>query len=203
MNIKELRQHIERKKGQAEQIQSALSITKTRIKHIQKEVTSSEKAQLIIQTVAKQTQEKLQFHISNIVSLALVTIFDEPYEFKVNFVTKRNKTECELLFERNGKTINPLLASGGGVVDVTSFALRISLWTLQNPKSRNVFLLDEPFKCLSSNLLPKIKTLLEELKNRLNIQFIIVTHSKELFEIADRKFDVSIKKGISKIEVGV
>lgn len=132
-------------------------------------------------------------------TMALETIFDDPYEFKIEFVVKRNKTECELIFEKNGVTCHPLSASGGGVIDTASFALRIALWTLQTPRSRNTIILDEPFKFLSKDLLPRASDLLKELSEKLNLQFIIVTHLDELTECADKTFEVKIKKGISKL----
>ena len=199
MNLKEIRTHIERKRGQKEEVKNRLYDLSQQKDSLAKEINYSEKAQIIIQRVAKETQQGLEYHISDIVSLALTTIFDKPYKFKIEFVLKRNKTECELLFEREGELINPLSASGGGVIDVASFALRIALWTLQAPKSRNTIILDEPFKYLSSDLLPRACVLLKELSQKLNLQMIIVTHLDDLTETADKVFQVSIKKGISKV----
>lgn len=199
MNLKEIRTSIEQSKGKRQEIEYRQIDLLEKVKTTEREINFSEKAQAIIQKVAKDTQSQLEFHISDIVTMALDTIFDEPYKFKVGFVLKRNKTECELSFERDGELIDPLSASGGGVIDVASFALRIALWTLQAPKSRNTIILDEPFKFLSKDLLPRASELLIELSNKLNLQFIVVTHLDELTDCADKIFQVSIKKGVSKI----
>jgi DNA repair exonuclease SbcCD ATPase subunit len=199
MSLKEIRSTIEQKKGQRDLIESTIESLQENTTSLKKEIKRSEKAQAIIQKVAQDTQSQLEYHISDIVTMALDTIFDEPYKFKVNFVLKRNKTECELMFERDGEEIDPLPSSGGGVIDVASFALRIALWTLQNPKSRNTIILDEPFKFLSKDLLPRACELLQELRSKLNLQFIIVTHLDELAECADKTFEVRIKKGVSKV----
>ena len=199
MNLKEIRTTIEQSKGKAIEIKNRLYDLSQQKDSLTKEINYSEKAQSIIQLVAQQTQKELEYHISDIVSLALETIFDDPYKFKIEFVLKRNKTECELLFEREGELINPLSASGGGVIDVASFALRIALWTLQAPKSRNTIIMDESFKFVSKNLLPRVGELLQELSKKLNLQFILVTHLDELTECADKVFQVTIKKGISQI----
>jgi len=203
MNLKEIRSTIERKKGQKEEIDSNIFKLKESSLYLTKEIRHSEKAQAIIQNVAKKTQAQLEFHISDIVSMALDTIFDNPYKFKIEFVLKRNKTECELLFEKDREKINPLSASGGGVVDIASFALRIALWTLQRPQSRNTIILDESFKFVSKDLLPRVGLLLRKLSQKLNLQIILVTHLSELIEEADKVFQVSTdKKGISKINNG-
>lgn len=198
--LKEIRISLEQKKGQKQQIISDKENMKSAISALEKEIRYSEKACLIIQTVAKQTQQELEYHISDIVSMALDTIFDKPYKFRINFVIKRNKTECELMFERGGEEFDPMEDSGGGVVDIAAFALRISLWTLQQPRSRNSIILDEPFRFVSKNLIPRAALLLKELSRKLNLQFIIITHINELTEEADRVFQVSLKKGISRIK---
>ena len=199
MNLKEIRTQIERSKGQREEVENRIDELQSTINTVEKESVFSEKAQAIIQKVAQETQQQLEYHISDIVSLALDTIFEDPYQFTVEFVVRRNKTECELVFKRDGERISPLSASGGGVVDVASFALRIALWTLQNPKSRNTLILDEPFKFLSKDLLPRACDLLQELRDRLSLQFIIVTHLDELALCADKTFEVRLKKGVSVI----
>jgi len=197
--IKELRSKIDQEKGKRDEVHRTLLELDASRSTLKKSLRRSEDAQAIIQKVAQDTQSQLEIHISDIVSLAMETIFDDPYEFKIEFVVKRNKTECELIFEKDGNRIHPLSASGGGVIDTASFALRIALWTLQNPKSRNTIILDEPFKFLSKDLLPRACDLLQELRKKLNLQFIIVTHLDELAECADKTFEVRIKKGISKI----
>jgi len=197
--IRNFRSHIDQKKGQFKEVQNNLSSAILSRKTLTRAIKHSERAQVIIQKVAKDTQSQLEIHISDIVSTALETIFDNPYKFKIEFVIKRNKTECELVFEKDGETINPLNGTGGGVVDTASFALRIALWTLQTPKSRNTIILDEPFKWLSKDLIPRASLLLKELSQKLNIQFIIVTHIEGLTEEADKVFNVKLKEGISHV----
>ena len=199
LKIKEIRTIVEQKKGQRDLVTTNISSLIDKSSLLKKEIKYSEKAQALIQAVAKETQAQLEYHISDIVTLALDTIFDKPYKFKVEFTTRRNKTECDLLFERNGKYIKPMGGAGGGVIDTASFALRIALWTLKTPKSRSTIILDEPFKHLHKSLLPRACDLLQELRNKLNLQFIIVTHLDELAECADKPFEVRLKKNVSKV----
>lgn len=196
--IAELKRFVDNQKGRLEQIQEDIKQTRAQVKVSKKSLREYEKAQVIIQTVAKNTQQELEYHISDLVSSALDSIFKEPYTFKVKFVIKRGKTECELLFEKNGEEFSPLLSSGGGVIDVASFALRIALWTLQTPRTRNVIMLDEPFRFLSKDLIPKASLLLKELSKKLKVQFIVITHIEGLTEEADKIFKVENKKGVSK-----
>lgn len=59
------------------------------------------------QAVAKQTQSTLEYNISSIVTAALEAVFPDPYEFVVEFETRRNKTECMFWFVKNGARMNP------------------------------------------------------------------------------------------------
>jgi len=192
MNTKSVRYKIERAKGQKEALEKRVKALEMQTGNLSKEIVYSEKAQVIIQTIAQQTQSRLEYHISEIVTLALQAIFNDPYSFGISFVEKRGKTECEFYLERNGEKIDPMLASGGGVVDVISFALRVTLWSLTSPKADNVLVFDEPFRFLSRDLHSKASEMVKEISSKLEIQIIMVTHSEELAKGA-RIFE--IKKG--------
>lgn len=199
-SIADLRNHIERQKGKRDQISQSLSDLKQSLLEKKKELRRHEQAREIVKVVGLATQQQLQFHISNITSLALEAVFDNPYELVAEFVQRRNKTECDLYFQRDkDNQIDPLSASGGGAVDVASFALRIASWSMQRPKSRAVLILDEPFRYLSTDLLSRASLMLQEVSQKLGLQIIMVTHSEELMEEADKVFKVSMKKNISMI----
>lgn len=158
-----------------------------------------EKAREIIREAGLKTQELLSYHISEITSLALESVFDDPYSLQVEFVHKRNKTECDLYFVRDGFRVDPMTESGGGAVDIASFALRIASWSMMNPKLRNTIILDEPLKNLSKDLQEKGSLMIKEVSKKLGIQFIIITHEEMLTMYADRIFEVKkVKKGKKK-----
>lgn len=138
-----------------------------------------QEALLIAQEVAQQTQEELEFQVSALVTNALASVFPDPYEFRVSFEIKRGKTEAVLFFERDGEEIDPLTASGGGVVDIAAFALRLSAFLIANVKPPPVIVLDEPFRFVSAEYRPAVAELLDEMATKLGIQFIMVTHFEE------------------------
>ena len=201
MQLINLRQNWERKQGQKDLLQTQIKSTKAKTSNLKKELLYSEQAQAIIQQVAKETQEKLQYHISELCSLALSAVFDDPYKLELEFVIRRGKTEADIYFVKDEEKIDPISASGGGVIDIASFALRVALWSLAKPRSRNTLILDEPFKYLSRELQPKASLLLKELSNKLNLQIIMVSHSSDLIEGANRVFECRIKNGVSKTEI--
>ena len=152
----------------------------------------------LFQKAAQDTQQKLEFHISNLVSTALAAVFDDPYTFQLEFVQKRNKTEAELWFVRNGEKMKPIDASGGGAVDVASFALRIAFWSLTK-KTRPLIILDEPFKHLSADLQNRASDMLKMLSENLGLQIILVSHIDQLISNADKEFKVSLNRGRSEV----
>ena len=137
-------------------------------------------AQDITQHVAQQIQQQAHNQIAGAVSRCLEAVFDEPYVFRIHFERKRDRTEVRLVFERDGLEVSPMTASGGGVVDVAAFALHLSCLVLAKPQPRNVLILDEPFKYVSAEYLPRVRVLLETLSEEMGIQIIMVTHIKEL-----------------------
>jgi len=178
-------------KGKVDHIRSGIQEKKKRLRKLTDDLKVLEQANEIIKEVGLKTQEQLEYHISDITSLALESVFeDEAYKLIAKFTQRRNKTECDLLFEKDGEEVDPLNASGGGAVDVAAFALRIALWSMMNPKTRATIVLDEPLRFLSVDLQDKASQMIKELSEKLGIQFIIITHEDTLTQYADRVFTV-------------
>jgi len=198
--IQDLRNALERKKGKRDQIEISIETLSEKISETSRDLRRHEEARIILQTVGLETQKQLQYHISDITSLALEAVFPDPYELVAEFVERRNKTECDLYFTRRNSRTDPMDASGGGAVDIAAFALRIASWSMKNPKRRNVIILDEPMKNLSQDLQERGSQMIKELSTKLGLQFIIVTHEETLTEHADKVFHVrQSKKGISYV----
>ena len=107
-------------------------------------------------------------------------VFEESYKFKINFERKRGKTEAVFVFIKDGQELDAASSIGGGVIDLASFALRLSCLILARPQRRRVMILDEPFRFVSRNHRGRLKSMLEILSTELKVQFILVTHDKEL-----------------------
>lgn len=194
-----LKSYIDQKKGMFQSLLLQKAKSKKKIKQLRKEIKASKEAHLIICSVAKETQKQIQYQISSLVTLALKSVFTEPYEFKAEFIMKRNKTECDIFFLKNGKRFDPMTEVGGGVLDVASFALRVSMWALSNV-GNNVLFLDEPFKNInddSRELHRKIAEMAKTVGEKLNLQIIMISMIPELREVANKVILIRRKKGVS------
>jgi len=193
-SVKRWREKLERTKGQKAFVLSEMKRVKKELRTENEAVKNLEKAVEITKFVGLETQKQVQFHISAVVTSALHAVFEEsPYDFKVEFVERRNKTECDLYFTREGYDITPLDASGGGAVDVAALGLRIVSWVMSEPKTRNTIIFDEPLRYLSKDKQERASKMIKELADKLNLQFIIVTHENELTVYNDNVVEIGMQ----------
>lgn len=147
-----------------------------RVEELEGHQRDATEARVLLQQVARLTQRQLEDRINSLVSMAQAAVFpDDPYEFKLEFVERRNKTECDVWFRRGGALVNPMDCSGGGPKDVAAFAARLAFWSLEK-RHRPVVVLDEPFKFLhGAEAQRNVSDLLRTLSERLGMQILVVS----------------------------
>jgi DNA repair exonuclease SbcCD ATPase subunit len=106
-----------------------------------------------------------------------------------------------LKFSKEGEDCNPLDASGGGSVDVASFALRVAFMSMENPPSRKVLILDEPFRFVSPDLQHKCSEMIREISQRMGLQVIMISHAENIIDSADKVFEVVKVGEISEVKI--
>ena len=203
-DINRLKQLFLQSKGMKKQVENNLIQNKTTLDNLNNRIKLLEQAQAFLQKVAQDTQSQLKFQIEDIVNLALETCFPNEYEFQLQFNIARGKTDAELVFlsQKTGRPTDPMNASGGGVVDLTAFALRIASYALEQGVD-NVIILDEPFRFISRDLQARAGEILKSLSTKLGLQIIFVTHVPEFVDISDKVFEVKKDKdGRSMVKVG-
>lgn len=144
-------------------------------------LTDAAAARDLVQRLAVDAQVRAHRQVAAVVTECLRAVFGAAaYEFRVRFERRRGKTEADLVFVRDGQEFDPVGSTGGGVVDVGAFALRLAALILGRPAYRRVLLLDEPMKHLSRDHAPRVRELLERLCADLNMQIVLVTHNPDL-----------------------
>jgi hypothetical protein len=200
--IEQLKARYNKERGEQDMLKKKISEYEDSIKRTQNYLTHVEEARQIVQQVAKITQEQIVVNISSIVCLALSTVFDDPYKFGVEFVTRRNKTECDMFFLRGENRLDDLEdESGGGTVDIAAFGLRCASLVMEEPQKRNVLILDEPFPHLrGEDNQKRTSEMVKRISNDLGIQMIIVGDVN--FSISADKI-IHIKKINDNVKVEV
>lgn len=203
MQISDFKILIQKKKGELEYLMNQKTDLSDTITNMQKKYEYIVQAQKLLQETAKRTQSRLSFHISSFITSALQSIWGEDaYTFTLEFIEKRNKTEVQMLLhtQEGDVSLDSLndIRSGGGVLDIVALALRIALWSLQ-ANHKNVMILDQPLSNLDSTYLPKAGELIQELAEKLQIQFIMINHNPALADIADQTFFVEKHDGVSSV----
>ena len=193
MNIEEVLNKAVVKRQSSKEL---LEKRQTRKQELAEELETVLKSQVLLQSVAEEVQSKLSVKINNIVNLGLETCFPE-YTFELQYVPARGKTEVRFVFKKDNDEVDILNQNGGGLVDLACFTLRIAVYALSS--TDNVIVLDEPFRFVSKSLRPKIAELMETLSEKMNIQFIYVTHIDELSSAADKEFRFRKQNNVSAL----
>jgi len=119
------------------------------------------------------------------VSYALNYIFQSTdYEFYLDFNRRGNLQTLDFNVKTPEKdeALDLLVTSGGGVINIVSFALRLVLMEVCSPRINGMMILDETFANLSAEYQPLASAFLEEIGKRFKRQIIMITHSNEFIE---------------------
>lgn len=177
--VKDLQDKVERIYIDYRVVRHSFHITKSKLKETKQCLKDTIRAQEICQLVAAAIQQKAHEKVSKVVTHCIEAVFEEPYTFRIIFERKRGRTQAKLVFERNGSVVDPVTASGGGVVDVASFALRLACLILTKPPLRRVLVLDEPFRFVSEEYQDRVASMLLQLAKKMKVQIIMVTHNQK------------------------
>ena len=197
MEFLEIEEKLNKLKVKKQSTEELLNSRKQRLEEIKQETETLLKSQSVLQEVAKEVQSKLSVKIDSIVNLALATCFGDEYKFELRYVSARGKTEVEFVLLQNGKEIDPMNQNGGGLIDILVFSLRVAVFNISH--TDNIMIFDEPFRFVSKGFREKVAELVHTLSERLNIQFIEVTHVEELMENSDKRFIIKKIKGESNV----
>lgn len=205
-DVLKLRRCLERQRGQRVQIEQNITELQQAVRDQTRALRRHEEAREIIHTVGLQTQNQISFHIEGITTLALSAVFDDPYELKIEFVPRRNTTECDIYFVRDGNRINPKNAAGVGAVDVSAFALRVACWMMTQPRPRAVILMDEPFKHLKGEEANRrVLEMVKQITTRLGLQIIMISDERVSREATiaatDRLLETTINRRVTHVEM--
>ena len=192
MNLKTLQSRIDRHKGKREmlvQTRKQLIEEEKKKKAEQKKYTE---AIGIAKAVALKTNQTFRTRFEQLVTLALQSVFTHrDFRFTLEPVENKKSVFYQPTIWSGGNPYNPVYDMGGGVRNVCSIAARICAWSMMKQRTRNTFILDEPF-IWAGDLTPIAAEMLREISIKANprIQIIMVTHNESLIDIGDRVYKI-------------
>jgi DNA repair exonuclease SbcCD ATPase subunit len=200
LTLQQYQEKLQQALGEKRRLENQLQKAREDLEQAEEDLQTIEKAQAFIQKIAQETQNQLSYRVEDIVQMGIDTCFPGDFQFRLKFETKRGKTEASLDLIQEGWSIDPLASCGGGVSSIEAFGLRIASWSLE--RTNNTIWLDEPFKDINGEHIRQAACeVLKQVSHQLGIQFIIITGDQEIVNVADRVFDVRIRKGVSHVTV--
>ena len=182
-------QEVGRLEGQKNLLTQQLDTSKAKIVSLETQKINETKAVELLHLVQRSTRDKIKEAFENTVTLALRAIYKEDYQFKLEFGQKGNIGTLNFLMK--SPTTQGFLdlkdTASGGQLDVVSLALRFMLLHIVRPRIEGPIILDEPTKQVSSNLRENEFNFYQSMAEKFKRQILIVTHSKELSELATNK----------------
>ena len=132
-------------------------------------------------------------HLESLINSALETIFfDRKYFVELQVTELRNTNNLQIILNEvndSGELIKTDIKSNGfGVQSVIGFILQLYfiLYYEQYP----IMFMDEAMTQLSKQYLPYFKILINDLAEKYNFIFVLVTHDRDIMSLSDRTYEV-------------
>lgn len=202
MNLQTLRNLYNNKLGKLEAITASLQACRSRVQELELNQDTVEKSSLFLQSLSDTARVQIVEKISGLVTEVLQAVKDKNLTFKMELGTERGQPDLTFFVVDSiaGKEMDVLESCGGGVADLVSFALRVSLLLKWKPSLERVLICDEQLKFVSVQDQELAGEFIRKLSEQLGLQIIFISHSKTLAEKAHRVFEVIKQDGISIVE---
>lgn len=157
---------------------------------IKKEKTYEEAVDLMKKIVESMSTSQIE-HLQKLINSALETIFfDRQYSVDLVVTELRNTNNLQILLSEtneDGTVIKTKLVDNGyGVKSIIGFILQV--YFIIYHKEYPVLFLDEAFGTLSSQYVPYLKVLMDELAKKYGFIFILITHDTRFMDVADKTY---------------
>lgn len=157
---------------------------------IKKEKTYEEAVDLMKKIVESMSTSQIE-HLQKLINSALETIFfDRQYSVDLVVTELRNTNNLQILLSEtneDGTVIKTKLVDNGyGVKSIIGFILQV--YFIIYHKEYPVLFLDEAFGTLSSQYVPYLKVLMDELAKKYGFIFVLITHDTRFMDVADKTY---------------
>lgn len=158
----------------------------------------------VLKKYSRVKEQVLREKLDNIVTQGLRLIFGDGYKSKLEFSISRGQATIrpKIVTEVNGHELEADIATahGGGLVNIASVIYQMLVLCLVKPRQRRILFLDEPFRNVSEEYLEPTAEFVRQLKEKLGIQIVLISHRPQMTEIADKVYNFSLHNGVTKVE---
>jgi DNA repair exonuclease SbcCD ATPase subunit len=205
--INNLKIQYQRASGRLDELKAQQSDKEQNLVQAKKDVELWQQVQLLLGWVSEESREQLKERIQETVTAALQAILcNDQIQFNIEIKTINGKPSAEWsvvsCYGDKAVSANPEDARGGGISDIVSLALRLSMLELSRPKPQGAVFLDEVGKHISAEFAPNVASFLQQYAEKTGRQIILITHQVALAEVADVRYQVKQVNGISEVNGG-
>jgi DNA repair exonuclease SbcCD ATPase subunit len=189
----------ERLEGKRQELERQYRAVQREWEELQRKRDLYEKVRVLLQTAAEHARLQAKEQMETLVTNALQYVFGPMFRFEIELADHGGKPHAEfyVVTEWEGRKVRtkPQEARGGGVVDITSLALRVAFMESFRPRPEGPLILDEPGKHVSSEYVIPMLEFLKSTGEMFGRQIILVTHDPHLTEGAEQVFQIGLKSG--------
>lgn len=203
-SIRQLHTDVAGRRNRRDLLREQLEKTRLEVSNLEQESEDALAARHLFEHLAEHKREIVRDKIELLVTHGIQSVFGPTYEFKIEQAISRNQVtfEYKIIHEFNGeKRVSDLRGyHGGGLVALVGFLLRLVMVLYTRPARRRILFLDETMAALDGDKRQSFGALLRGLGDTLGVQFVLITHSPEYTEEADKVYLVTpAGDGISKL----
>lgn len=146
----------------------------------------------LFEGLSDKKRELVRTKIEALVTHGIQSVFGPNISFSIEQKMSRNQVtfEYKIIDEFDGERHESDLRGyhGGGLVALVGFLLRLVMVLYTYPPRRRIIFLDETMAALDADKRAPFTALLRHLGDALDCQFVVITHSPEYAEDADKVY---------------
>lgn|GEM_PF-6654436 len=188
--VAERRQAAARRQGAYERVLEQQHDALEREGYFTEEAEVLELTQALCLALEGEWRKTFEESLEEVVSDGLTLVMGESTYLHIRSGVRNGASAVSFSIETPRGETGIIGATGGSVVQITSFLLRLMVILSHRPELRKVILLDEAFAGMSEENVPHLANLLRQLVDDTGVQILFVTQDRQYADVADVVIDV-------------
>lgn len=191
--LADLRTRYQQASGQLALLEKQQTEKQKSLEQAQGDIRTWEMVQVLLAKTSEYAREQLKQRIEEVVTAALQAVWEDDRRFIIRLYSYNNQPAADFAVLKRGQDgefveVHPYDGSGGGLADVVSMALRLSMLELTRPKPGGPAISDEPAKHVDSEnagaKISNIAQFLQRYAKNTERQLVYISHNQVLEQVA-------------------